>query len=133
MEKNRTSKKTVFFSFKCSAPGVCNIHVDQCRAVYIKTERDIFERFYDQQSDSSVTNLTVPSWLASFIPQWKFILDFSGKYQQYSVCGLAEVLTKGSVAALKKQFRFTLEHKIGIDLTVSSTLKKPPKNYTFLF
>jgi len=26
-----------------------------------------------------------------------------------------------------------LEHKIGIDLTVSSTLKKPPKNYTFLF
>jgi len=26
-----------------------------------------------------------------------------------------------------------LEHKIGIDLTVSSTLKKPSKNYTFLF
>jgi len=25
---------------------------------------------------------------------------------------------------------FTLEHKIGIDLTVSSTLKKPSKNYT---
>jgi len=27
----------------------------------------------------------------------------------------------------------SLEHKIGIDLTVSSTLKKPSKNYTFLF
>jgi len=26
-----------------------------------------------------------------------------------------------------------LEHKIGIDLTVSLTLKKPSKNYTFLF
>jgi len=26
-----------------------------------------------------------------------------------------------------------LEHKIGIDLTVSSTLKNPSKNYTFLF
>jgi len=26
-----------------------------------------------------------------------------------------------------------LEHKIGIDLTVSSTLKMPSKNYTFLF
>jgi len=31
-----------------------------------------------------------------------------------------------------KTFQF-LEHKIGIDLTVSSTLKKPSKNYTFLF
>jgi len=26
-----------------------------------------------------------------------------------------------------------LEHKIGIDLKVSLTLKKPSKNYTFLF
>jgi len=26
-----------------------------------------------------------------------------------------------------------LEHKIGIDLTVSLTLKKPSRNYTFLF
>jgi len=26
-----------------------------------------------------------------------------------------------------------MEHKIGIDLTVSLTLKKPSKNYTFLF
>jgi len=26
-----------------------------------------------------------------------------------------------------------LEHKIGIDLTVSLTLKKPSKNYAFLF
>jgi len=26
-----------------------------------------------------------------------------------------------------------LEHKIGINLTVSLTLKKPSKNYTFLF
>jgi len=26
-----------------------------------------------------------------------------------------------------------LERKIGIDLTVSSTLKKPSKNYTFYF
>jgi len=28
---------------------------------------------------------------------------------------------------------FFLEHKTGIDLTVSSTLKKPSKNYTVLF
>ena len=28
---------------------------------------------------------------------------------------------------------WTLEHKIGIDLTASSTLKKPSKNYTFEF
>jgi len=31
-----------------------------------------------------------------------------------------------------KRFK-TMEHKIGIDLTVSLTLKKPSKNYTFLF
>jgi len=35
------------------------------------------------------------------------------------------------VAALK--ITYILEHKIGIDLTVSLTLKKPSKNYTFLF
>ena len=29
--------------------------------------------------------------------------------------------------------KYSLEHKIGIDLTVSSTLKMPSKNYTFLF
>ena len=29
--------------------------------------------------------------------------------------------------------KYSLEHKIGIDLTVSSTLKMPSKNYRFLF
>jgi len=33
-------------------------------------------------------------------------------------------------AAILCSFKKIKEHKIGIDLTVSSTLKKPSKNYT---
>jgi len=55
----------------------------------------------------------------------------------YLIVYLVNINYTASLYHLKNQniyiVFFTLEHKIGIDLTVSSTLKKLSKNYTFLF
>jgi len=46
---------------------------------------------------------------------------------------LTPILMTNWSMIMKLQINYVLEQKIGIYLTVSSTLKKTSKNYTFLF